>query len=388
MFRSVSRGALLVAVTLIAAACGSSSSSQAPSSDPGATDAGSGKEYNIALVRWDAGDIFFNGVQYGEEQQIKAIEEANGVKINYKVVAANDAAQQLDGIRALMAQGIDGVSLVPWKGEALTSVLKELEGQNIPVVVHNLTVPESPFPFVAFANADAGRLAGEAIVAGLEESRGADWGKDGGVILLLRGDVTFSFDQERNEGYRSVFDKVTAQFPNVEIVERAGLGYQGEPARKAVEDAITRYGVDKILAVASVDGTMAVGGGVPALKTAGANLASGSENRVIVTSIDCSKPELESIAANELGHCSEQPAIAEGVLVQNLLYDMMSKGTIKPSEGAELVASWTDVPWTPVEVLGRDDITGSWFKTQAFAVPGTVPVDSEFHWANAGIAGG
>ena len=263
MFRSVSRGALLVAVTLIAAACGSSSSSQAPSSDPGATDAGSGKEYNIALVRWDAGDIFFNGVQYGEEQQIKAIEEANGVKINYKVVAANDAAQQLDGIRALMAQGIDGVSLVPWKGEALTSVLKELEGQNIPVVVHNLTVPESPFPFVAFANADAGRLAGEAIVAGLEESRGADWGKDGGVILLLRGDVTFSFDQERNEGYRSVFDKVTAQFPNVEIVERAGLGYQGEPARKAVEDAITRYGVDKILAVASVDGTMAVGGGCP-----------------------------------------------------------------------------------------------------------------------------
>ena len=127
---------------------------------------------------------------------------------------------------------------------------------------------------------------------------------------------------------------------------------------------------------------------MPALKTAGANLASGSENRVIVTSIDCSKPELESIAANELGHCSEQPAIAEGVLVQNLLYDMMSKGTIKPSEGAELVASWTDVPWTPVEVLGRDDITGSWFKTQAFAVPGTVPVDSEFHWANAGIAGG
>lgn len=397
MHRYKKFGTLLFAAALVAAACSSGGATTTPSESQAAaseapasqgTNGAAKREYNIALIRWEAGDIFFNGVQYGEEQAIKDIEAANGVKINFKVVAANDAAKQLDGLNALIAQGIDGVSLVPWKGEAMSNVLDELASKNIPVVVHNLTVPNSPFPFVAFANTDAGRLAGESILNGLEASRGADWGKDGGVILLLRGDITFSFDKERNDGYREAFKDAIAKFPNVQIVERAGLGYQGEPARKAVEDAITRYGIDKILAVASVDGTMAVGGAVPAIKTAGGNLAPGSENRIMVTSIDCSKPELQSIAANELGHCSEQPAIAEGILVENLLYNMMSNGTIKPSEGAEKIAGWDGKPWAPVQILTRDDIKGPWYKTQAFSVPESVPVDSEYHWANANVGGG
>src|SRR6185312_8907793 len=85
------------------------------------------KEFNIAIVRWASDDIFFNGVQAGEEQQIKEIEQANGVKINFKVVAANDASAQLDGLRSLVAQGIDGVSLVPWRGESMVAQLKQLE---------------------------------------------------------------------------------------------------------------------------------------------------------------------------------------------------------------------------------------------------------------------
>src|SRR5690348_15176108 len=89
------------------------------------------KEFNIALVRWASDDIFFNGVQVGEEQQIKQLEQANGVKINFKVVAANDASAQLDGLRALVTQGIDGVSLVPWRGESMVAELKQLEQSKI-----------------------------------------------------------------------------------------------------------------------------------------------------------------------------------------------------------------------------------------------------------------
>lgn len=56
------------------------------------------------------------------------------------------------------------------------------------------------------------------------------------------------------------------------MVERADLDYGAEPVRKAVEGAITRYGIDKVLAIASVDGTLAVGGAIPAIKTADGNL--------------------------------------------------------------------------------------------------------------------
>ena len=343
--------------------------------------AGDVESYRVGIIRWDAGDIFFNGVQAGEERQIAALEERFGIEIETSVVAANDANDQLNGLQALLAQGVDGVSLVPWRGESMVQAVQDLEERGIPAVVHNLTVPESPFPFVAFANADAGRLAGEAIVAHLEETRGEDWGADGGVIMLLRGDVTASFDSERFEGYMSVFDQVLEQFPDVEIVERAELGYQGEPARRAVEDAISRYGAENMLAVASVDGTMAVGGAIPALTTAGQETGSSG---VAVTSIDCSQPELDAIADGSLTHCSEQPATAEGLLVQALLFDMITRGTTEPSDQdtiLDLVDWGADVPWEPVEVLDRDDIAGPWYKTQAFAVPGDVPVDSPFHWA-------
>ena len=353
----------------------------------GAGDA-SGMTYTIAQVRWDAGDIFFNGVAAGEEQAIAALEEEFGVNIELKTVAANDAGEQLNGLQQLITQGIDGVSLVPWRGESMVSVLNQLKSEGIPVVVHNLTVPDQTAPLVAFDNVAAGRLAGEALLAGIEAARGADWASQGGSILLLRGDITASFDRDRFAGYMEAMQPILDANPGVEIVERADLGYAGEPARGAVADAITSAGAENILAVGSVDGTMAVGGAIPALKTGGAVVGSGQPNAVAITSIDCAQAELDSIAAGELTHCSEQPALAEGELVMQLLYDMMSRDSLEPSEGIEQIEIWDGKPWAPVEVTTRDDIEGPWYKTQAFAVPGELPVDSPDHWAVASDAAG
>jgi len=356
--------------------------SGAPSASEGA------EEYNIAVVRWDAGDIFFNGVSAGEEQAVAALAEM-GVKVNLKVVAANDAGQQIDGLRALMAQGIDGVSLVPWQGDAMGDLVKELQDAGTPVVVHNLTVPESSAPFVAFDNVAAGKLAGDVIVENIKKSRG-DSLADGGVILILRGTVSYSFDRDRAQGLNEAFSALKAEFPKIEIVERADLGYQAEPARKAVEDAITRYGAENILAVSSVDGTMAVGGTIPALQDAGLSVGNGdTPGNVPVSSIDCSRPELDSINAGELTHCSQQPAVAEGWIVQYLLYDMIKNGTVTPSDTAlDAIEGWDDVPWGPVTVESRTDIAGPWYRTNAFAVPSQVPVDNPYNWADAADVSG
>jgi ABC-type sugar transport system substrate-binding protein len=349
---------------------------------------GDGKTYTIAQIRWDAGDIFFNGVAAGEKKAIADIEKKEGVTIKVRTVAANDAGEQLNGLQQLITQGIDGVSLVPWRGESMVRVLDQLKSQKIPVVVHNLTVPGQEAPLVAFDNVAAGKLAGEAMLAGIEAGRGADWASKGGSIMLLRGDITASFDKDRFTGYMQALQPVIDANPGVKIVERADLGYAGEPARGAVADAMTSVGAENILAVGSVDGTMAVGGAIPALKTGGAVVGTGKANAVAITSIDCSKAELDSIAAGELTHCSEQPALAEGELVSRLLYDMMSRNSLKPSDGVEKITEWDGKPWAPVEVTTRDDIKGPWYKTQTFAVPKDLPVDSPEHWAIASGASG
>lgn len=340
-------------------------------------------EYTIAVVRWDAGDLFFNGVQAGQEIAVQQLAEM-GYTVNLRFVAANDAGQQLDGLRALMAQGVDGVSLVPWRGEAKRDIVKELTDEGIPVVVHNLNVPEQEVPFVAFDNVDAGRLGGDILVENIRQSRG-DSLAEGGVILLLRGDTTASFDRDRAAGYTAAFNELIEEFPNIEIVERANLEYQGEPARRAVEDAITRYGAEKILAVASVDGTMGVGGTIPALQAAGLTVGTGdTPGAVPVSTIDCSQPELDSIKAGELAHCSQQPAIAEGIMVMYLLHDMITKGSTVPSDTAlDLIEGWENVPWGPVTVQSRDDIAGPWYRTEAFAVPSEVPAVNPYNWSEA-----
>jgi ABC-type sugar transport system substrate-binding protein len=360
------------------------------SSDGGGGGGGSSgdESYTVAQIRWDAGDIFFNGVAAGEEQAIADLEEEFGVNIDVRTVAANDAGEQLNGLQQLITQGIDGVSLVPWRGESMVNVLEQLESEGIPVVVHNLIVPGQTTPLVAFDNVAAGRLAGEAMIAGIEASRGADWASQGGSIMLLRGDITASFDRDRFAGYMEALQPIVDENSGVQIIERADLGYAGEPARGAVADAITSAGAENILAVGSVDGTMAVGGAIPALKTGGAVVGSGQPNAVVITSIDCAQAELDSIAAGELTHCSEQPALAEGELVMRLLYDMMSRDSLEPSDGIEQVEGWESSPWSPVEVTTRDDIEGPWYKTQTFAVPGDLPVDSPDHWAVASGAAG
>jgi ABC-type sugar transport system substrate-binding protein len=120
--------------------------------------------YEVAVIRWDPADIYFNGVQLGQELERQRIEQTEGVTINFTVVAANDAAEQIDGLNAQLARGVDGVLIAPWRGEAMRAVVSQMREQGIPVVTHNAVVPEAPQVFVAFDNVEAGAVAGQRIV--------------------------------------------------------------------------------------------------------------------------------------------------------------------------------------------------------------------------------
>ncbi len=41
------------------------------------------------------------------------------------------------------------------------------------------------------------------MLAAIEKARGADWASQGGTIVILRGDITASFDKDRFAGYMS-----------------------------------------------------------------------------------------------------------------------------------------------------------------------------------------
>ncbi|MFN8561154.1 MAG: hypothetical protein U0703_05910 [Anaerolineae bacterium] len=102
----------------------------------------------------------------------------------------------------------------------------------------------------------------------LNELRGRDWPSKGGVIIGLRCIITASFDIGRHTGYHEVLDPIVEANPGLTIETREA-GCDGAAARRAVDDLITRYGPENVVAVASIDGTMGIGGAIPAFEAQG-----------------------------------------------------------------------------------------------------------------------
>lgn len=342
-----------------------------------------GPTYRVAVIRWSPDDIYFNGVQLGQEMERRRIEEEEGVTIEFTVFGDNDVSAQITALQAQLARGVDGVLLVPWRGEAMIPILNEIRDMGIPVVVSNAFVPDAPEIFVAFDNVEAGRLAGQVIVERLNELRGEDWPSQGGVIIELRCIITASFDIGRHTGYHEVLDPIVEENPGLRIETREA-GCDGAQARRAVDDIISRFGPENILAVASIDGTMGIGGAVPAFASQGILFPPDDPRHIPITTVDASFPELEAIARGDLDHASVQPAIGEGVMTMRLLYQMMSTGELieTPEEEYTLYEDGTEL-WMPVQVIPSEDFDGPWYKTRAFGVPGDTCVDDPRLWANA-----
>lgn len=340
----------------------------------------SAKDYTVAVIRWDPNDIYFNGVALGQEQEAKRIQTENGDTITFNVFGANDASEQLKALQAQVDRGVDGVLLTPWRGEAMRSIVKRLQEADVPVVTTNAWVPGVEQTFVAFDNETAGLLGGEALVNRLDALRGDGWKDEGGVFIELRCIITASFDIARHTGYRSVLDPIAEEYPNVKIVEQEA-GCDGGKARKFVDDVISREGPDRILAVASIDGTMGIGGAVPAFKAQDMLVPLDDPKHIPVATIDGTVPEFQSMARGEIDHISVQPATGEGIVSMRVLYALMSGNEL--STEADVLLSGEDPLWAPVKVLSPEEIDGSWYQTQAYSVPGDASYDDERNWANA-----
>lgn len=362
--RRIASSALTLAVALAATSAGAQDKSS----------------YEVAVIRWDPADIYFNGVQLGQEQERQRIEKEDGVTIEFRVFGANDVSAQRNALDAQLARGVDGVLLVPWRGEAMRGALSQMKQDGVPYVTSNAWVPDAEQVFVAFDNQEAGRLAGEALVQRLNELKGEDWAEQGGVIIELRCIITASFDIGRHTGYHSVFDPIVADHPDVKIETREA-GCDGGKARQAVDDIMSRYGSENILAIASIDGTMGVGGAVPALQAQDLLVPRDDPKHVPIATVDGTLPELEAIGRGDIDHISVQPATGEGIVTMRLLYDMMKQGTteIDADQAKEVLSG--DQLWQPVTVVETDAIEGPWFKTKTYGVPGDVAYDDPKNWA-------
>jgi ABC-type sugar transport system substrate-binding protein len=393
LLRNMGLGAVGLSSASWLAACGGGG-------QQGEGGGGGGEAIRIASIRWSSDDIFFNAVQFGQEQEAERLRKEEGANIDFKVLATSDEAEQVDAFQTQLDTGVQGFLHTPWRGEAMINLLEQAHERGIPVVTHNLIVPEAPQAHVAVDNSEAGRLSAETLVRRLEELHGPDWAQQGGLIIATRCFTTEAFDIARFSGFEEVMNPIMEANPNL-TVEVFQTECAADKARTGVDDLLSRYGNDALLGVWSIEGTGAVGGIIPALDSRGMLYPANNPKHIVVTAIDGTGPEMEAIKREQLDHTSQQPTIGEGIMSMRMLYNYIKNDKLPEPNSALVPASdptsaWNSTQlnspktimdpaeevWQPLSVMADDRFAGPWYKLPIVEIPKDIPPDSPESWPN------
>lgn len=344
------------------------------------------KELIIANVRWDMGDIAFNGDQYGTEQEIKDFENRTGIKVTMLTFGSNDPAKQRTAAETYFSRGIDGMLLSSINPNAVIPIVEEANRRNIPIVTHDSMVPGgkqiSVFPLAV----SAGEIVGKALLDKIERLKGEDYLKEkGGHIVELRGMVTLGVDIQRYTGWKNVLNPFLEKYPKVTISTHV-CGFNADKARQAADAVISKYGKE-ILGFFSIDGTMGVGGVIPALKSAGLFYPIDDPNRIPVVTIDGTEEEFEACRRGDLDYFIDNGKLDQGRMAVRALLQWILEGwdaMPKPGETLWPEEKSSRQPYFIVDGMEQEPpFEGYVYSFQNLLVPVDIPADSKEGWGNA-----
>lgn len=200
-------------VAIFAVSCGGSSDGQSTTSATG------GKKYTIATVGKIDGISWFARMREGVDE----FKKETGHDTFMISPAQADAAQQVQIIENLIAQGVDAIAVVPFSPEALEPVLKKARDNGIIVVVHEASQQQNVDVIIeAFSNFDFGQKMAEYLVLDMGET---------GQVANFVGSLTSKSHNEQQDGVEAYL----ANYPGIELVSRRNEDY--DDSTKAYEKA-------------------------------------------------------------------------------------------------------------------------------------------------------
>lgn len=288
------------------------------------TDVSREADQTIALFMTHMSNEFTISLSSAVEGEVKL----RGYKYNV-YDAGQDAATQSDQIEQAVTLGVDGIIIEPVSVDGIVPAVKYAKEAGVKVVIVNQRISR-PEEADCYVGADAATT-GEILMRKVME----DIGGKGNIALLL-GPMGSDGQVGRSEG----FDKVLAEYPDVEVVFQDTAEWQTEPALRITENWLNA-GKD-ITAVVSQNDGMAVGAA-----KAIADAQKGGEIKVY--GIDATSEGLQAVLDGKLAATVSQGTEDQGRLSADACADLLEGKSV---DSETIVTNITYTAANAQEALG------------------------------------
>jgi ribose transport system substrate-binding protein len=302
-----------------------------------------------------------------------------------------DAQKQIQDVRQMLREDVDGIVISPFRASALAGVVEEAANQDVPVFTANTTAStDAVTMFTAFGNANAAGSAASLMVDRLTERYGDPQGE---VIELLMPQENPTF-VDRHEGFANRMD----QEDGIEVIEQITIN-------EANQSSITTKMSTRLQQGTDFDGIYCPDlnselGTLAAMENTGTKAPRGEDGHLIMTGIDAGPNILSAIRDGFMDGSVDQPNMFYGPISIKYLVDYLEAGrdeSALPETGTEVtsddlniqgsehkgVAVWSEPLWAPAEVttVESGDASHRYFKTKGVTVTQD-NADIPYIWGN------
>lgn len=214
---------------LVAVFSGCSSSSDPVARGP---EGPSDETFRVAVIPKGTSHEFWKSVHYGAQ---KAANELGNVEIIWRgPVVESDTGSQIEVVKNMITQRVDGIALAPNQKGGLVDAVDEAIAEGIPVVIFDSGLDEGPdiVSYVATDNYRGGEMAAEQMAEAIGEK---------GNVILLRYLAGSESTEQREQGF---LDKI-AEYPDIKVVSSDQRGGDNTTEAKAkVDQLLQLHGKD------------------------------------------------------------------------------------------------------------------------------------------------
>ena len=334
VFAKVLSAALVGAMALSLAACGSSEETTTPAGSTAGDEAAATTEASdikVGIVVKTATNAHFQDIAYGAALA--------GQELGVEVLIDNTATEadiegQITKCEDMITKGVDALILTANDSKGVATAVEAAHDNGVKFVTVDTEIENIWGDAVSeympnYIGVDHTVMAYE-MAKQIFESIGGE-----GNVIILRGVDAASSSQERTAG----FEKAIAEFDGVTLVESQSASFDQETAQTTMGDILqAQKDVDVVLCCNDL---MAVGA-INALKEN--NFQVGGEGGVVVAGIDGNVIGLESIAAGEMYATAYDWSILQGYYAVQQAVALV-KGEEVPAE-----------TWTPDTIITAENV--------------------------------